>query len=159
MTEKKQETVTAESISVTESSPLKRKAEEGKVEEMPEPKSVAVVASSSSSSSNGNASKKLKGKISRRYEDVPEDEDEEDEEEEEEEEGNEEVDDEDDEDSLEEIDSSNIIHGSRTRGKVIDFQKAAEKLDQEGQGQSKNAAENEDDEDNDADFLAPIEEE
>lgn len=48
-----------------------------------------------------------------------------------------------DEDNMEEIDLDNVI-GKRTRGKVIDFAKAAEE----------NPAEEEDDEDDDEDFEA-----
>lgn len=52
-----------------------------------------------------------------------------------------------DEDNMEEIDESNIITGGRrTRGKAIDFAKAAQDLGDE-----------EDDEDDDADFEDPDE--
>ena len=51
-----------------------------------------------------------------------------------------------DEDNMEEIETSNIIHGSRTRGKTIDFAKANQEL------------EGEDDEDEDDDFVDPDEE-
>lgn len=58
--------------------------------------------------------------------------------------------DEEEEDDLKEIESDNIIAGGRrTRGKVIDFAKAAE--------ESKGEIE-EDDEDDDEDFEAPDEE-
>ncbi|OIW27428.1 hypothetical protein CONLIGDRAFT_682482 [Coniochaeta ligniaria NRRL 30616] len=66
--------------------------------------------------------------------------DDDDEEDEVEEEGEPEVE---DEDNMEEIDLDNVI-GKRTRGKVIDFAKAAEE----------NPAEEEDDEDDDEDFEA-----
>jgi hypothetical protein len=51
-----------------------------------------------------------------------------------------------DEDNMEEIETSNIIHGSRTRGKTIDFAKANQEL------------EGEDDEDEDDDFVDPDDE-
>lgn len=44
---------------------------------------------------------------------------------------------------MEEIETSNIIHGSRTRGKTIDFAKANAEL------------EGEEDEDEDDDFVDP----
>jgi len=56
--------------------------------------------------------------------------------------------DEPDEDNMEEIDTNNIISGGRrTRGRQIDFAKAAEELPEE-----------EDDEDDDDDFEAPADE-
>jgi hypothetical protein len=56
--------------------------------------------------------------------------------------------DEPDEDNMEEIDTNNIItDGRRTRGRQIDFAKAAEELPAE-----------EDDEDDDDDFEAPADE-
>lgn len=56
--------------------------------------------------------------------------------------------DEPDEDNMEEIDTSNIISGGRrTRGRQIDFAKAAEELPEE-----------EEDEDDDDDFEEPVEE-
>ncbi|KAJ4341327.1 Histone H2A.Z-specific chaperone CHZ1 [Ascochyta clinopodiicola] len=51
-----------------------------------------------------------------------------------------------DEDNMEEIETSNIIQGSRTRGKTIDFAKANQEL------------EGEDDEDEDDDFVDPDDE-
>ncbi|KAF3002988.1 Histone H2A.Z-specific chaperone [Curvularia kusanoi] len=51
-----------------------------------------------------------------------------------------------DEDNMEEIETSNIIHGSRTRGKTIDFAKANEELGDD------------DDEDEDDDFVDPDDE-
>jgi Histone chaperone domain CHZ len=54
--------------------------------------------------------------------------------------------DEDDPDTMEEIDLDNIV-GSRTRGRQIDFAKAAENLPEE-----------DDDEDDDDDFEAPEDE-
>lgn len=51
-----------------------------------------------------------------------------------------------DEDNMEEIETSNIIHGSRTRGKTIDFAKANQEL------------EGDDDEDEDDDFVDPDDE-
>lgn len=52
-----------------------------------------------------------------------------------------------DDDNMEEIDTSNIISGGRrTRGRQIDFAKAAQELPEE-----------EDDEDEDDDFEAPVE--
>lgn len=100
---------------------------------------------------------KLKGKMSKKYADVPEDEDEDEdnegeEDDEEDANPNADIDVEDDdveEDSLEEIDTSNILHGRRTRGKVIDYEKTAAKI-----GQSTND-DDEDDEDADADFKEP----
>ncbi|KAL3417653.1 histone chaperone domain chz [Phlyctema vagabunda] len=60
---------------------------------------------------------------------------------------NEPVADEPDEDNMEEIDTDNIIQdGRRTRGRQIDFAKAAEELPEE------------DDEDDDDDFEAPQDE-
>ncbi|CCF60020.1 hypothetical protein KAFR_0I02410 [Kazachstania africana CBS 2517] len=57
------------------------------------------------------------------------------------------------EDDLAEIDTSNIITGGRrTRGKVIDYKKTAELLDQGAQKDSSVAEEEEDDEDEDVDF-------
>lgn len=53
-----------------------------------------------------------------------------------------------DDDNMEEIDTSNIISGGRrTRGRQIDFAKAAEEL-----------PEDEEDEDDDGDFEAPADE-
>ena len=54
-----------------------------------------------------------------------------------------EEDEEEDEDNMEEIDTSNIV-GSRTRGKQIDYQKAAE--------DAKDELPDEDDEEDDEDF-------
>ncbi|KAJ4985801.1 histone chaperone domain chz [Stagonosporopsis vannaccii] len=51
-----------------------------------------------------------------------------------------------DEDNMEEIETSNIIHGSRTRGKTIDFAKANEELGDD------------EDEDEDDDFVDPDDE-
>ncbi|KAJ4310792.1 Histone H2A.Z-specific chaperone CHZ1 [Neodidymelliopsis sp. IMI 364377] len=51
-----------------------------------------------------------------------------------------------DEDNMEEIETSNIISGSRTRGKTIDFAKANEELGED------------DDEDEDDDFVDPDDE-
>ncbi|KAH6642716.1 histone H2A.Z-specific chaperone CHZ1 [Boeremia exigua] len=51
-----------------------------------------------------------------------------------------------DEDNMEEIETSNIIHGSRTRGKTIDFAKANEELGDD------------DEEDEDDDFVDPDDE-
>lgn len=50
---------------------------------------------------------------------------------------------------MEEIDTSNIISGSRTRGKTIDFAEAAKEAGDE----------DEDDEEDDEDFEAPDEDE
>lgn len=47
---------------------------------------------------------------------------------------------------MEEIETSNIIHGSRTRGKTIDFAKANEELGDD------------EDEDEDDDFVDPDDE-
>jgi Histone chaperone domain CHZ len=103
---------------------------------------------------------KVKGKGKKRYESEPEEEEEEDEDEDNEDEGEaeEENGDDEEEDSLEEIDTSNIIHGSRTRRKVIDYRKTLEEIEAENRA---NGAENddEDDEEDDADFKAPVEEE
>lgn len=96
--------------------------------------------------------KKLKGKTSKKYEDVPDEEEDEDNDDEDEDDddvnSNDDFDDDDlEEDSLEEIDTSNIIHsGRRTRGVVIDYKKAAEKIGKD--------VEDDEDEEVDADFKA-----
>lgn len=76
---------------------------------------------------------KPKKRRRRQYDDdVPKEKEEEDEDDEENEENDDVVDEDEEEDDLLEIDQSNIITtGRRTRGKVIDFVKAAEKLDKE----------------------------
>jgi hypothetical protein len=66
-----------------------------------------------------------------------------------------EEDDNDEEDNLDEIDLNNIVEGGRrTRGKVIDFAKAAEKAKQEAPAHAEG---DEDEDDEDDDYEAPDE--
>ncbi|ANB15739.1 hypothetical protein AWJ20_3380 [Sugiyamaella lignohabitans] len=113
-------------------------------------------------SDKGKGKAKLRGKVSSRYADAPEEdnEDEDDEDDEEDEEGDDievsaVVEEEEEEDSLEEIDTSNIIQGRRTRGVTIDYQKTLEKMQQE---EGTNGNLDDEDEDVDADFKAPADE-
>lgn len=90
--------------------------------------------------------KKEKKRRRRQYDDAPEEEEEDEEEDDDKLDANFE-DDGEDEDDLAEIDTTNIITtGRRTRGKVIDYTKTAEKLQAEGK-----VGEEEDEED-DGDF-------
>lgn len=94
--------------------------------------------------------KKEKKRRRRQYDDAPEEEEEEEDDDDEDDDKLDaklEEDDDADEDDLAEIDSSNIITtGRRTRGKVIDYAKTAEKLDEEGKAN--------DDEEDDGEFKA-----
>ncbi|KAH3679667.1 hypothetical protein WICMUC_000807 [Wickerhamomyces mucosus] len=97
----------------------------------------------------------------RQYDDVPTEKDEKDEEDEDEEDEEDDAkldakleeddDEEEEDDDLAEIDASNIITtGRRTRGKVVDFKQAAEKLDQEGKEGNNEGGD--DEEEDDVDF-------
>lgn len=147
-------------------SPLKRKAEEGEDVESKKPKADEEKPAAEEEVKEKSAKAKgkekmtesqLKGKSNKKYDSAPEDEEEDDEEEEEDDNGDDtkDIEEEDEEeDALEEIDTTNIIQGSRTRGRTIDYQKAAEEMAKEEAAGNKI----DDEEDEDGEYTAPPEE-
>lgn len=56
------------------------------------------------------------------------------------------------------MDTSNIIQGRRTRGKVIDYKKTLEKIEKQERAGITDELLDDEDEENDGNYVAPVEE-